>query len=239
MIRQLRKYFVTGILVVTPIVLTIFIFWKIFRGLDSVVLDLSNNLLIFLGLQPYQGKIPGLGIIVMILVVLIAGILARNYFGNKLFKLGDWLVTQIPLISKIYIAIRQIFEAIFAEKREVFKEAVMFEYPRRGTYSIGFVTQDTRGEIQDKLEEDVLSVFIPTTPNPTSGYLIFVPKKEAIVLEMSIEETLKLIISGGAISPNSQQDQEFSLEDLFPFKRKKTKKKLAKILSHSLDKKEK
>lgn len=238
MIRRLRKYFVTGILVVTPIVLTIFIFWKIFNGLDNVVLDLSNNLLIFLGLQPYQGRIPGLGIIVMILVILIAGILARNYFGNKLFKLGDWLVTQIPLMSKIYIAIRQIFEAIFSEKREVFKEAVMFEYPRRGTYSIGFVTQDTRGEIQEKLDEDVLSVFVPTTPNPTSGFLLFIPKKEAVILEMSIEEALKLIISGGAITPNTNQDKEFALDDLFPFKRKK-KKKLTKILSHSRDSQEK
>jgi uncharacterized membrane protein len=238
MIRRLRKYFVTGILVVTPIVLTVFIFWKIFNGLDNVVLNLSNNLLAFLGIQPYHGKIPGLGIIVMILVILIAGIIARNYFGNKLFKLGDWLVTQIPLISKIYIAIRQIFEAIFSEKREVFKQAVMFEYPRKGTHSIGFVTQDTRGEVQDKLDEDVFSVFLPTTPNPTSGYLIFVPKKDAVILEMSIEDALKLIISGGAINPDSQQDQEFSLDDLFPFKRKK-KKKLTKILSHSRDSQEK
>lgn len=238
MIRKLKLYFITGVLVITPIALTIFIFWKLFRGLDNVVLNLLNSLVVFFGFSPYHGRIPGLGIIVLVVVIILAGMVARNYVGRKLFKLGDWMVTQIPLISKIYIAIRQIFEAIFSEKREVFKQAVMFEYPRKGTYSIGFLTQDTRGEIQEKIDKDVFSVFLPTTPNPTSGYLIFVPKDEAILLDMSIEEALKLIISGGAIAPNTPQTEEFSIEDLFPFRKKREKKKLAKLLSASHHKKD-
>ncbi len=235
MIRKLRTYFFTGILVVTPILLTVFIFWKLFKGLDSVVLNILNGLLVNFGFQAYYGKIPGLGVVVLVLGILLTGMIARNYLGKKLFKLGDWLVTQIPLISKIYIAIRQIFEAIFSEKREVFKQAVMFEYPRRGTYSVGFVTQDTRGEIQDKIDSDVLSVFVPTTPNPTSGYLIFVPKKDAIILDMTIEQALKLIISAGAISPDNDQKEEFSIEDFFPFKRKKTREKISNFFKRSSD----
>ena len=221
MIRRLRTYFFTGILVTTPIVLTIYIFWKLFKGLDSILIDVINNLIVPFGLKPYHGHIPGLGIIVMVIIIILAGALARNYVGNKLFRLGDWLVTRIPLISKIYIAIRQLFEAIFSEKREVFKQAVLFEYPRKGIYSIGFITQDTRGEIQERLTEDVYSVFLPTTPNPTSGYLLFVPKKDVVVLDMPIEEALKLIISGGAIVPNSNHRSEIKLEELLPIRRRR------------------
>jgi len=221
MIRRLRTYFFTGILVTTPIALTIYIFWKLFKGLDSILIDLINSLITPFGVQPYRGHIPGLGIVVMVIIIILAGALARNYVGNKLFKLGDWLVTRIPLISKIYIAIRQLFEAIFSEKREVFKQAVLFEYPRKGIYSIGFITQDTRGEIQDHLDDDVYSVFLPTTPNPTSGYLLFVPKKDVTVLDMPIEEALKLIISGGAIVPNSNHRTEVRLEELLPIRRRR------------------
>lgn len=236
MIRRLRTYFFTGIIVVTPILLTVFIFWKLFSGLDSVALNLLNGVLVKLGFEAYYGKIPGLGVAVLIIGIILTGMIARNYLGKKLFKLGDWLVTQIPLISKIYIAIRQIFEAIFSEKGEVFKQAVMFEYPRRGTYSIGFITQDTRGEIQDKIDSDVFSVFVPTTPNPTSGYLIFVPKKEAVILDMTIEDALKLIISAGAISPDPNQKEQFSIEDIFPFKRKKAREKISNFFKRSSDK---
>ncbi len=221
MIRKLRAYFITGILVTTPIALTIYIFWKLFKGLDSILIGAINSLVTPFGLQPYHGHIPGLGIIVMVIIIILAGALARNYVGNKLFRLGDWLVTRIPLISKIYIAIRQLFEAIFSEKREVFKQAVLFEYPRKGTFSIGFITQDTRGEIQERLQDDVYSVFLPTTPNPTSGYLLFVPKKDVIILDMPIEEALKLIISGGAIVPNSNHRSEIRLEELLPIQKRR------------------
>jgi len=221
MIRRLRAYFLTGVLVLTPIVLTIYIFWKIFQGLDRLLLNGINSLLAFVGFPAYHGRIPGLGIVVMLLIILLAGILARNYVGRKLFQLGDYLVTRIPLISKLYIALRQLFEALFSEKREVFKSAVLFEYPRKGIYSIGFITQDTKGEVQDRISEDLYSIFLPTTPNPTSGYLLFVPKKDVIVLDMPIEEALKLVISGGAIIPNSHKEAEIHLEDLIPIRRKR------------------
>lgn len=225
MIKRLRGYLITGILVITPIALTIYIFWKLFNGLDSILLNALNNVAAFLGLPGYEGPIPGLGIIAMAIVTLLTGVAVKNYFGHKLFRLGEFMVTRIPLISKIYIALRQIFEAIFAEKREVFKDVVLFEYPRPGMYSIGFITQDTRGEIQEKLPEDTYSIFLPTTPNPTSGYLLFIPKEDTIMLTLTVEEALKLIISGGAITPGTAQEQEISLEDLFPFKKRSKKRK--------------
>ncbi len=216
MIRQLRNYFVTGILVLTPIVLTIYIFWKIFRGLDNIIFDVINGLLAIAGLPLYHGKIPGLGVVVGLLAIVLAGMIAQNYIGHKLFKLGDSLVTRIPLFSKIYTAIRQVFEAIFSERREVFKQAVLFEFPRHGVYSIGFITQHTRGEIPQRLAKEVLSVYLPTSPVPTAGFLLFVPKADLIFLDMPVEDALKLVISGGAILADANLSQDIASEKIKP-----------------------
>ena len=145
-----------------------------------------------------------MGFIALILLIIGTGLLARNYFGKKLIAMGESIVARIPIISRIYSTIQQISQAFFSEKREVFKKAVLFEYPRKGIYSIGFYTQDTRGPVQDALEHDVVSIFLPTTPNPTSGFLLFVPKDEIIDLNLTVEEALKLVISGGAIIPQNR-----------------------------------
>lgn len=126
---------------------------------------------------------------------------ARNYFGRKLIELGEWILSTIPIVNKVYRAIQQIAAVFISEKREAFSKAVLFEYPRKGIYSIGFVTRDAGGEVKEKLDKEMVSLFLPTTPNPTSGFLLFVPKDEIIVLDMPIEESLKLIISGGAVLP--------------------------------------
>jgi len=128
--------------------------------------------------------------------------------GRRKLKIA---VAGIPIISRIYSTIQQISRAFLSEKREVFKKAVLFEYPRPGTYSIGFFTQDTKGMVQDALDCDVVSVFLPTTPNPTSGFLLFVPKTEIIELDMPVEEALKLVISGGAIVPQSREKRPPSI----------------------------
>ena len=127
--------------------------------------------------RPVDLSIPGLGILGLLALLLITGALTRNYLGKRLIALGDAIVRRIPLANRLYKAIREIAEALFSEKRELFKEAVLFEYPRPGLWSIGFFTQNTQGPVQDALDEDVVSVFLPTTPNPTSGYLLFVPKR--------------------------------------------------------------
>ncbi|MDW7680101.1 MAG: DUF502 domain-containing protein [bacterium] len=206
MFKKVKLYFLTGLVALSPIVLTIFIIWKLFFAIDGLLQGfISKHVLTTLGLEVADKPMTGLGFISVILLILVTGFLARNYVGKKVLSIGDAIVSRIPIINRIYNAIQQISQAFLSEKTEVFEKAILIEYPRKGIYSIGFFTQDTRGEVQDKLNTDVVSVFLPTTPNPTSGYLLFVPKAEIVPLEMSIEEALKLVISGGAIVPNSKK----------------------------------
>jgi uncharacterized membrane protein len=201
MLNKLKNAFFTGLLVLVPIALTIYIFFISFRFFDGILKNFINQFFSdTLGISQRITSFPGLGLLLLILLILFTGIIARNYFGRKLLDLGEFIVTRIPLINRIYIAIREISEAILSEKREVFKKAVLIEYPRKGLYTMAFFTQDTRGPIQDTLEEDVVSVFVPTTPNPTSGYLLFVPKTQVTDLDMSVEDAMKLVISGGSVN---------------------------------------
>ncbi len=203
--RRLRNYFVTGLLVLVPISLTLFIINYLFLKIDSILRDVIYKFFrAQLGLPLGDEPIPGLGFITLILLILVTGLLARNYLGKKIIQFGELILARIPIISRIYSTIQQISQAFLSEKREVFKKPVLFEYPRRGIYSIGFYTQDTRGPVQDALDEDVVSVFLPTTPNPTSGFLLFVPKTEIIDIDLSVEEAMKLVISGGAIIPQNK-----------------------------------
>ncbi|MBN1153950.1 DUF502 domain-containing protein [candidate division KSB1 bacterium] len=206
--KKIKIYFLTGLVVLGPFVATMFLISWLFTKIDSLLKGFIGGFLARFGLDP----IPGLGFISVILIIVFTGIVARNYVGKKVLAIGDMIVTKIPLINRIYIAIQQISQAFLSEKREVFKEAVLIPYPRQGLYSIAFFTQDTKGEIQKLLDHDVVSVFLPTTPNPTSGFLLFVPKKDVIRLSMSIEDAMKLIISGGAIIPEHTK-QAFVAKD--------------------------
>jgi uncharacterized membrane protein len=205
MLNKIRKTFFTGLLVLIPISLTIYIFIILFHFLDGILKDSVTQFLINqIGLTQVKAPIPGLGILVLLALIFLTGTFARNYLGNKFLAIGDYIVTHIPLINRTYIAIREISEAILSEKREIFKKAVLIEYPRKNLYSIAFFTQDTKGKVQDTIDKDVVSVFIPTTPNPTSGYLLFVPKSDIIDLDLPVEDALKLVISGGSIKLKNQ-----------------------------------
>ncbi len=200
--KRIQRHFITGLVVLTPIALSIYIFWKIFVIFDNWMAGfLAFFFVRILGIENYYYRIPGLGILVMILLIILVGILTRLYVGRKLIDLGNWIVGKIPFFNTIYLTLKQITEALFSDRGEVFRKAVLLEYPRKGIYSIAFMTQDTRGEVQNRIEDDLISVFLPTTPNPTSGFLLFVPKKDVTELNMSIEEALKLVISGGAVNP--------------------------------------
>ena len=201
MLNKLKNAFFTGLLVLVPISLTIYIIYHLFRFFDGLLKNFITQFFTDrLGISQTITSLPGLGLLLLILLILFTGIIARNYFGRKLLDLGEFIVTRIPMVNRIYIAIREISEAILSEKREVFKKAVLIEYPRKGLFTMAFFTQDTRGPIQDTLEEDVVSVFVPTTPNPTSGYLLFVPKTQVTDLDMSVEDAMKLVISGGSVN---------------------------------------
>jgi uncharacterized membrane protein len=226
--NEMRKTFITGLLVLAPITLTLYIFFLLFRFIDSILNNVVTKFLVdTIGLTQFKTTIPGLGILALLVLIFLSGTIARNYVGRKVFNLGDYIVTHIPLINRTYIAIREFSEAILGEKREVFKKAVLIQYPRKGLYSIAFFTQDTKGPVQNTLKEDVVSVIIPTTPNPTSGYLLFVPKKDVLELDMPVEDALKLVISGGSIHLKDHH----SLKPLFSPRKIKKKRGEHRIFS--------
>jgi uncharacterized membrane protein len=203
--KSIRVNFLAGLAVLLPIFLTIWLLWKAFLLVDGI---LSETIRLLLGnvvnLEFFRTHdIPGLGFVAVMLMLFFAGMIARNFVGRKVISGTERVMSRIPLANKIYNAISQIARAFFSDRREVFQKAVLVQYPKDGMYSIAFFTQDTHGPVQDALPEDVISVFLPSTPNPTTGFLLFVPKSEVIPLNLSVEEALKLVISGGAIVPKS------------------------------------
>ena len=203
LVKGIRGYLAAGLLFLVPVVLTIYVVFQLFLWLDGI-LNQQVSYLIFRFLDIESGTpIPGVGLLALVLILLFTGMAVRNILGRQLVKLSDLILSRIPLVKHIYSTLQQIGQAFLSDKSDTFKRAVIFEYPRPGIYSIGFITQDTKGLIQRRLtdnqKEDCYSIFLPTTPNPTSGYLLFVPKSDVVELNISVEEALKLIISGGSI----------------------------------------
>lgn len=205
---RLRRYLLTGIVVTAPITITIYLTYVFLTFIDGHVARLIP--------AEWQAEfyrdtaIPGLGLIVAIAFFIVIGWFATNILGRFIIRIYEYLLDRMPVIRTVYGAIKQIFETIMASQSSAFREAVMLEYPRKGVYSIGFVTGRTEGEVQDATKAETINVFVPTTPNPTSGYLLFVPKKELIFLDMSVEEAVKLVVSAGIITPPLPSKQKKS-----------------------------
>jgi len=197
-LKRLRLHFLTGLVVLAPIVVTAYILWKLFYAVDGLL----RGLLTKWGLFELIGRqIPGIGFIILVLLIIFIGMLTRNFVGKKMIELSDTVMARIPMVNKIYTTVQQISQALLARKT-VFRKAVLVEFPRRGIYAIGFITSVSKGEIQKKTEDEMYNVFLPTVPNPTTGFLLLVPKSEMTPLDMSIEEAIKLVISGGVVSPD-------------------------------------
>ncbi len=195
---KLRAYLFTGILVTAPVAITLYLAMKFVLWIDLLV----NRLLppqYKLDNMPYT--IPGLGLVVAVVALTIIGMFAAGFLGRFFLKLGEWIVYKVPLVSSVYSVLKQVFETFFSSKTQAFSKVVMLEYPRKGIWILGFVSTELKGEIKQHCPEKMLNVFIPTTPNPTSGFLIFVPKEDCIELDMSVEEGLKFVISGGLVEP--------------------------------------
>ena len=199
---RLRNYFLAGILVTAPISITVYLTWSFLQFLDNRITPLipaSYNPNTYLPVS-----IPGLGLIIAIVFFIVVGWLTRNYLGRLLIRMSEYIVERVPVINTIYGAVKQIFETVMASQSDAFKEVVMFEYPRKGIWVLGFVTGRTKGEAHDLTAEDTINVFLPTTPNPTSGFLLFVPKSDLTFMKMSVEEGIKMIVSGGIITPEQK-----------------------------------
>ncbi|MBI4276895.1 MAG: DUF502 domain-containing protein [Armatimonadetes bacterium] len=192
--HRLRAYFITGLLVVLPAVVTISVLLWLFDFLDSV---LGRFFALLLG-----RTVPGLGLVSSVLLVLLAGLLATNMLGSRFVQAFDRLVLRIPLVRSIYSATKQISDAIFLQRRGAFQRVVLLEWPRLGIYTVGFVTGETRGDLQETVREPLLNVFVITTPNPTTGFLMLVPRSQVIDLGISVEDGLKLAMSAGIVVPS-------------------------------------
>ena len=153
-------------------------------------------------------SLPGLGLLLMLAFLTLVGMLTAGLAGRTLVRIGERLLSRMPIVRSVYGTLKQIFETVLAQKSRSFREVVLVEYPRRGLSAIGFVTGPTRGEIQARSQEEMVNVFLPTTPNPTSGFLLFVPKTDLIHLDMTIEEGMKMVISGGIVGPAADDHGE-------------------------------
>jgi uncharacterized membrane protein len=196
---RFRRYFLAGILVTSPILITVYVTWIIITFIDTQVAGLLPESLDFTKKLPHQ--IPGLGLIISIIVITFIGAITPGFLGRTLLKVGERILDNTPVVRSIYGAIKQIMETVMSTNSESFREVVLVEYPRKGIWVIGFVTGETKGEVQTLNKDTLINVFIPTTPNPTSGFLLFLPKKDLIYMNMKVEDAVKMVISGGIVTP--------------------------------------
>ncbi len=208
---RIRAYFFAGVLVTTPLAATLLVAWWFIGVVDDYIVPLipegwnpDHYLKETVGLEI---GLPGLGLIVLILAITLIGALTAGFLGRLVLKAGESILARMPVIRSVYSAIKQILETILQQQSKAFRQAVLIEYPRRGIWAIGFITGATEGEVQNLTLQEVVNVFLPTTPNPTSGFLLFVPSKDIIVLDMSVEEAVKMVISGGIVTPPDRRPE--------------------------------
>jgi uncharacterized membrane protein len=197
---QTRRHFLTGLLVIVPLGLTFFVVSSIAGYMDRTLAFLPRR---FHPDTYLPFRIPGLGIIFTLAIIQFVGLLSTNLFGRKVVKTYESILDRIPFVRGVYVAVKQLLQQILSPKSDRFRRAVLVEYPRKGIYSIGFVTGQGEGDLQRKTEEQVLNVFLPTTPNPTSGYYLLVPETDAIPLDLTVEQAFKLIISAGMVGSDA------------------------------------
>jgi len=192
---KLRGYFLAGILVTAPISITLYLTWGLLKFIDSKVSSVIPA-------EYYrETAVPGLGLIIAIAFFIVVGWFAKNFLGRMIIRTSEYILDKMPVIRTVYGATKQIFETVMGAQSQAFREVVMFEFPRKGIWALGFVTGVAKGEVQRLTEDEVVNVFFPTTPNPTSGFLLFIPKKDLVLMEMTVEEAIKMIVSGGILTP--------------------------------------
>lgn len=192
--RMLRRWFVAGLIVWLPIAATLVVVRFIINLLDASLLLIPPF---------WRPDVPGLGVLLSLVLLIGTGAFAANFLGRQALRWAETLLDRIPIVRSVYGGMKKLAETIFADSSTSFRSPVLFEYPRKGLWSIGFVTGNPIGEVQRKTSEEVITVFVPTTPNPTSGWIVLIPKKDIIRLDMTVEEAMRLIISLGVVTPDT------------------------------------
>ncbi|MEM6887303.1 MAG: DUF502 domain-containing protein [Pseudomonadota bacterium] len=213
-IGWLRNSFLTGLVVIAPVGLTIWLIWSVVGWIDGFVLPLVPDNYqpdrviqrIFMLDPSISINIRGIGVVIFLIFTVLVGWLAKGLIGRSLIRWGESVVERTPVVRSIYSGIKQISETVFAQSERSFETACLIQYPRKGIWAIGFVSTNTKGEIAARGNDGqpMLSIFLPTTPNPTSGFLLFVPEDDVILLDMSVEDAAKLVISAGLVYPNGK-----------------------------------
>ena len=207
----IKKYLLAGLLVWLPLAITIWVLHWLVGLLDSVFLGMMyglDSVISVGGVNPVAGlrDVPGLGVGLILLLLLLTGALVSNVAGRWLVRQWDRMFTQIPIVKSIYTSVKKVSDTLFSSNGNAFRKAVMLQYPRAGSWTIGFQTGSPSGEVAQHLDGEWMSVYVPTTPNPTSGFFLMVPRADVIELSMSVDEALTYVISMGAVAPDAQTD---------------------------------
>ena len=211
---NLRNNFFKGILISVPVFITFYIAWILIKFFDNKVTPVLGPL-IPQHLNPSNYlpfEIPGIGLLTVFIFFAIIGFLTTGLFGRIFSSLVEKILSKIPVLRNIYSGLKQLFETILSKRSNSFREVILLEYPRKGVWAMGFLTGDTEGEVQRLTKNSMINIFLPTTPNPTSGFLLFVPAKDVLRLSMSVEEGIKMIISAGILTPSERQKKLKSLK---------------------------
>jgi uncharacterized membrane protein len=195
---MLKRFFITGLLIWVPLGITYWVISTIVKTLDGIIPPHISPKALF-GLD-----IPGFGLLAVVLVVLVTGALGANLLGRRLVDLWEGLLARIPLVRSIYSSVKQVSDTILAPNGQAFRQAVLVQYPRQGLWTIAFVTGKPSHEIENKLPADCVSIYVPTTPNPTSGFFLMLPRAELIPLSIGVDAALKYVVSMGTVPPSAQ-----------------------------------
>ncbi len=202
---RLRAYFFAGILITAPISITFYLAWLFVTFVDSKVTPLIPAKYNPAEYLPFA--LPGLGLVIVVVALTLIGALTAGFFGRMVMQFYEGVLAQMPVVRSVYGALKQIIETVLAQQSTAFRQAVLVEYPRRGMWAIAFITGRTEGEVQNLTDEQTVNVFLPTTPNPTSGFLLFVPRRDLVPLAMTVEEAIKMVISAGIITPPNRREE--------------------------------
>ena len=205
----MKKYFITGLLVLVPLFITIWVLTTLIHTMDQslLLLPMSWRPKSLVGFE-----VPGIGALLTLMIIFVTGLIATNIFGQQLIVLWESLLTRVPFVKTIYSSVKQVSDTLFSDSGNAFRKAVLVQYPRHGSWTIAFVTGAPGGDVVNHLHGDYISIYVPTTPNPTSGFFLMMPKADVIELEMSVDEALKYIISMGTVVPKDHHTQQLRFQ---------------------------
>ncbi|MFW5431925.1 MAG: DUF502 domain-containing protein [Methylophilaceae bacterium] len=218
----MKKYFITGLLVLVPLVVTFWVMSTLIETLDQSLLLLPEDW----RPQKLLGfSMAGLGALLTLAVIFLTGLIATNFFGQQLIMLWEEMLSRVPVVKSIYSSVKQVSDTLFSDSGNAFRKALLIEFPRKDSWTVAFLTGEPGGDVSNHLKGDFVSVYVPTTPNPTGGYFLMLPKADVVELDMSVDQALKYIISMGTVAPEVKSEKIKSALDKAEKQKKQVKPK--------------